>query len=874
MLTSQIRSSFLKFFEDNGHEVVNSSSVVPQNDPSLLFTNAGMVQFKNVFTGLEALSYKRATTSQKCIRAGGKHNDLDQVGFTARHHTFFEMLGNFSFGDYFKEEAIFYAWTFLTKELCISPENLLVTVYHTDEEAKGLWEKIAGDVTIIPISTSDNFWSMGDAGPCGPCSEIFYDHGTDIFGGMPGTPDEGGDRYIEIWNIVFMQFEQIAGGKRIPLKNKSIDTGMGLERISSVMQGLHDNYETDIFRHIISSIRDISGTNYETTYPSYKVIADHIRSISFLMADGVVPSNEGRGYVLRRILRRAMRHGHIIGIREPFLSTLSGVLIDTMKQAYPELEKARFTIASMIHSEEEKFLDTLERGLKILQQDIKNIPTGGQLDGEIAFKLYDTYGFPLDLTQDILKTENISVDLEGFEESLEKQRNRAKWAGSGELKQQEIWLSLKKKLAPTNFIGYEQFSGFSKIVAIVQNEEEISELFAGKAYLVVESTPFYAECGGQCGDRGIIEFPDGVFQVTNTVKFCDTLIAHEGTLLSGNIAISSVVHLKIDAERRGKIMANHTATHLLHAALRQILGDHVAQRGSYLDDERLRFDFSHNSAISPENLKKIEALVNAWISEHRVVSHREMSRNEAINSGATALFGEKYGDSVRTICVGDSDTSTKSCHDSKISFELCGGTHVSNTSEIGLFKILSEASIGSGLRRIEAITSESILNYLGEIEELLQKASLQLKCTPAKLPQKISDLVAELKKRNHEISAQKQKTAIANLTFAQKSAAAVFSALLDDYTMEDLRALCDIIKAKYSCGTIGLLVSRDSDSDKTYIAVTVSSDLQSRFRAGDILKIGLDVLGGKGGGGAAFAQGGGASKSKAEAALNAMLTAI
>ncbi|MDR3179737.1 MAG: alanine--tRNA ligase [Holosporaceae bacterium] len=874
MLTSHIRSSFLKFFGDNGHEVVNSSPVVPQNDPSLLFTNAGMVQFKNVFTGLEALDYKRATTSQKCVRAGGKHNDLDQVGFTARHHTFFEMLGNFSFGDYFKEDAIFYAWTFLTKELGISRDRLLVTVYHTDEEAKKLWEKIAGNITIIPISTSDNFWSMGDTGPCGPCSEIFYDHGADILGGMPGTPDEGGDRYIEIWNIVFMQFEQIASGKQIPLKNKSIDTGMGLERISSVMQGVHDNYETDIFRHIISSIREISATNYAMTYPSYKVIADHIRSISFLMADGVMPSNEGRGYVLRRILRRAMRHGSIIGIKKPFLFTLSEVLIDAMKQAYPELEKARFTIASMVHSEEEKFLETLERGLKILQQDIKNIPAGRQLDGEAAFKLYDTYGFPLDLTQDILKAENISVDLEGFEKSLEEQRNRAKWAGSCEAKQQEIWLSLKKKLLPTDFIGYKQFSGFGKILAIVQNEEEVSELLAGKAYLMVESTPFYAECGGQCGDTGVIEFPDGSFRVTNTVKFCDTITAHEGELLAGSVGVSDIVHLKIDAPKRRKIMANHTATHLLHAALRQILGNHVAQRGSYLDSERLRFDFSHNSAIPPEDLKKVEILVNGWIFEHRTVFQREMSRDEAINSGAIALFGEKYGNSVRTICIGTPDATAESCHNSSISFELCGGTHVSNTSEIGLFKILSEASIGSGLRRIEAITSESILNYLGEIEELLQKASLQLKCAPPKLPQKISDLAAELKKRNQEIFAHKQKAAIANLSFREKSAVAIFSSLLDDYGMEDLRALCDVIKTKYSHGTVGLLVSRDSNSDKTYIAVTVSSDLQSRFQAGNILKIGLEVLGGKGGGGAAFAQGGGTSKSKAETALEAMLAAI
>ncbi|GHT90630.1 alanine--tRNA ligase [Alphaproteobacteria bacterium] len=868
MLTSDIRSSFLKFFEDNNHKIVSSSPVIPHNDPTLLFTNAGMVQFKNVFTGLETLRFKRATTSQKCIRAGGKHNDLDQVGFTARHHTFFEMLGNFSFGDYFKEEAIYFAWTFLTKILGIPKHKLLATVYHTDEEAKEFWKKIAGDITIIPIATSDNFWSMGDVGPCGPCSEIFYDHGEDVPGGMPGTPDENGDRYIEIWNTVFMQFEQKTDGERVPLKSKSIDTGMGLERIASVMQGVHDNYETDIFKRIIVSLKEVSKTNYELTYPSYKVIADHIRSIAFLMADGVVPSNEGRGYVLRRILRRAMRHGNMIGINDPFLFTLSDVLIDIMKDAYPELEKSRSTIASITHAEEEKFLDTLERGLKILRQDVKNIPAGGLMGGETAFKLYDTYGFPLDLTQDILRSENISVDVDGFEKAMEEQRNRAKWIGSGEVKQDSVWLSLKEKLKPTKFYGYEDTFRLSRVLALVQDGKEVSQLSQGKAYIIVMGTPFYAECGGQCGDTGIIKAKDGEFTVTNTLKFCNTIIAHEGELSSGNISVLDEVLLEIDGRRRENIRANHTATHLLHAALKEVLGDHVAQRGSSLNDERLRFDFSHNSAISPEDLSEVEALVNAWIFQSPLISTLVLSKKEAIDAGATALFGEKYGKSVRTVRIFSKETSED------ISFELCGGTHVTNTSEIGLFKILSETSIGSGIRRIEAITGENTLNYLNNLEELLSSSSQQLKCTPQELPQKISDLTTELKKKNQEIANNKVKAAINGLAIVEKSGVKILSALLDDHSMEDLRMLSDAIKAKHPTNAICILISRDSNADKASVVVSVSSDLQGKYNAGNILKKGVEILGGKGGGGAAFAQGGGSLKAKADESLEFMLAMI
>ena len=640
MYSSEIRSKFLKFFESNGHKILESSSVVPQNDPTLLFTNAGMVQFKDIFTGLETREYKRATTSQKCIRAGGKHNDLDQVGFTARHHTFFEMLGNFSFGDYFKEDAINFAWTFLTKELGLDKNRLSVTVFHEDEEAAQIWKKVAGNITIIPIATNDNFWSMGDTGPCGPCSEIFFDHGPEIFGGMPGTPDEDGDRYMEIWNIVFMQFEQKAGGERIPLTKKSIDTGMGLERITTAMQGLHDNYECDLFRGLIENIREISHTTYENTYPSYKVIADHIRSVSFLISDGIIPSNEGRGYVLRRILRRAMRHGNLLGIKRPFLFDLSKNFIASMKNAYPELEKNEATISSVIKNEEEKFLDTLDRGLKILQNDSQSLSAGDTLSGDIAFKLYDTYGFPLDLTQDILKSKKISVDINRFEECLHEQKTRAKWAGSGDKKEDEIWHALKEKLAPTEFKGYETEKLESRILAIVVDGKEVDTINEGcEGYIVTEATPFYAECGGQCGDAGMIlnKEKGSVFEVHKTLKFCDTLIAHQGKLLSSSLSANEKVKLKLYRDNRPMTKANHTAVHLLQAALRKILGNHVVQRGSYLDSSRLRFDFSHNAALTSEQLTQVEYQVNEWILQHLSVACSVMKKEEAIAAGAKSM---------------------------------------------------------------------------------------------------------------------------------------------------------------------------------------------------------------------------------------------
>lgn len=853
MLSSDIRNSFLGFFKKNGHEIVESSSVVPHSDPSLLFTNAGMVQFKNVFTGLETRNYKRATTSQKCIRAGGKHNDLDQVGFTARHHTFFEMLGNFSFGDYFKEDAINFAWTLLTKEFGIPKEKLLATVYHTDEEAKQIWKKVAGDIPIISISTSDNFWSMGDVGPCGPCSEIFYDHGSEIPGGVPGSKNEDGDRFTEIWNIVFMQYEQLKNGERIQLKKKSIDTGMGLERIASVMQGVHDNYQTDLFKNIIDEIKKISGTNYEITYPSYKVIADHIRSVSFLIADGVLPSNEGRGYVLRRILRRAMRHGNMIGIKKPFLYDLSKTLVNEMKNAYSELEKAQTSISSIIHNEEEKFLITLDRGLKILQSETKDLKNGGLLGGDVAFKLYDTYGFPLDLTQDILKPQNISVDIKGFDAALDEQKKRAKWVGSGEKKENAIWLLLKDKLKPSNFVGYEQKECESKIIAIIKDftEVESADFSTEKFFLITETTPFYAESGGQCGDTGSITTSSGaVFTVSNTLKFCDTIIAHEGKLISGKISVSDKVSMQIDNDRRRKIRANHTGTHLLQAALRSVLGDHVVQRGSFHDDNRLRFDFSHNAAISKETLRKVENIVNEWIGSCFKVINKIVPKNEALAAGAMALFGEKYGDSVRTVCVVDDNSN-------KISLELCGGTHVSNTAEIGAMKILSEVSIGSGVRRIEAITGKEVVNYLNELEDILQPISLQLKCSISDIAEKINSLQTDLKKAQHEINFAHQKSAIENAKIIQKSNANIIRIVLKNYSIGELRSISEAAKSKYNSKSVIVIVSKEIETKKIGVVIAVSDDIQSQYHANDLLKIGIASIGGKGGGSALIAQGGG-----------------
>ncbi len=860
MLISDIRNAFLKFFENNGHKIISSSMTVPKNDPTLLFTNAGMVQFKDVFTGLETREYNRATTAQKCIRAGGKHNDLDQVGFTARHHTFFEMLGNFSFGDYFKDEAINFAWQFLTKELKIPKNKLLVTVYHTDDTAISVWKKVAGDITIIPISSSDNFWSMGDIGPCGPCSEIFYDHGEQMSGGMPGTPDENGDRYMEIWNIVFMQFEQLKTGERIPLKKKSIDTGMGLERIAAVMQGVDDNYKIDLFQEIIQCIKEISKTNFDNVYPSYKVIADHIRSISFLIADGVIPSNEGRGYVLRRILRRAMRHGHLIGIKKPFLFELSNTLINLMKDAYPELIEASELIKNTVHNEEEKFLETLDKGLKILQNDISVMNAGDILSGEKVFKLYDTYGFPLDLTQDILKAYNINIDIDGFNKSLQEQKSRTKWKGSGEKKEEIVWHSLKEKLKPTLFTGYEKNTDNGKILAIVQNGQCIDCLENNKAFLITEQTPFYAECGGQCGDTGIISSPKGQFHVVNTIKFCNSIIAHEGELISGKLEVSDLVNLKIDQEKRLKISANHTATHLLQSALRKLLGTQVTQRGSSIDSEKLRFDFSYNKALSNTEIQQIELLVNKAIMLDIPVKYEEMNKEEAIYNGAMALFGEKYEDRVRTVKIEKADNI--------VSFELCGGTHISSTGRIGLFKIISETSIGSGLRRIEAITGENIIKLLSNCNNTLLEISNELKCNIDGILTKITDLQQELKKKSQEIQNHNQQMIFNQLSCVCKNNINIYSVILNNFSVQDLRLSNEYIHKKIE----GVVILLSYFENRLNITVGISKKLQQDHNASDIIKIGLDIINGKGGGNALFAQGSG--KGNAEEALNHMIEFI
>lgn len=864
---SRIRSEFLKFFERNEHRIVESSSVVPQNDPSLLFTNAGMVQFKNIFTGLEIRDYKRATTSQKCIRAGGKHNDLDQVGYTARHHTFFEMLGNFSFGDYFKEQAITFAWTFLTQELGLPKDKLIVTVFHEDEEAKQLWKKIAGNILVIPIATSDNFWSMGDSGPCGPCTEIFYDHGEHMAGGLPGTPEEDGDRYMEIWNVVFMQFEQQLNGPRIPLKKKSIDTGMGLERIAAVMQGVDDNYKIDLFQDIIRHIKDISSTNFDDVYPSYKVIADHIRSISFLIADGVTASNEGRGYVLRRILRRAMRHGNLINIKRPFLHELSGTLIDVMKDAYPELEKARDFIKSSILQEEEKFLDTLDRGLKMLNAEVQHMSAGDVLNGEKAFKLYDTYGFPLDLTEDILRQNKISVDIEGFNEALQEQKNRAKWAGSGDKKEGAIWHRLREKIEPTVFTGYEKQFESSKIVAIIKDDQEVQQIKEGEtAFIVTSQTPFYAECGGQCGDTGMIMLPHygsrTLFKVTDTVKFCNSIIAHKGEMVSGELKLGDEVDLSIDVSRRAKIKANHTATHLLQAVLRNAFGDHVVQRGSYIDDKRLRFDFAHNSAISSEDLRLIEQIVNSAILNDYPVRCEEMPKQAAIDAGATALFGEKYEDVVRTVKIDNGEHGV-------ISFELCGGTHVSSTGRIGLFKIISEGSVGAGIRRIEAITRESVLEYIAQKEAVLNEVATKLKCTATEISDRVDSLLVDLKKINQELQNQKYQQAFSQVKKVQKTSSELFTAVVEDFSVADLRAFNDYARSKQKDGVFVIL----SKNPENKMSIVVSVAGNASVKASEIIKPGLAILGGRGGGSATFAQGGG-NGHDTEAVIKAICEAL
>jgi alanyl-tRNA synthetase len=758
-----IRRDFLNYFKDSGHEIVASSPLVPKEDPTLLFTNAGMVQFKNVFTGQEKRNPPRATTTQKCVRAGGKHNDLDNVGYTARHHTFFEMLGNFSFGDYFKEEAISYAWNLITREFDLPAEKLLVTVYAEDNEAADLWKKIAGlsDDRIIRIATSDNFWMMGDTGPCGPCSEIFYDHGPEIAGGPPGSPDEDGDRFIEIWNLVFMQFEQQEGGERINLPKPSIDTGMGLERIAAVLQGVHNNYDVDLFKALIANSEDILSSKAKgEALASHRVIADHLRSTSFLMADGVTPSNEGRGYVLRRIMRRAMRHAHLLGATEPVMHRLVPELVNQMGDAFPELGRAQASIESTLQAEEERFQRTLGRGLALLDEATTGMKEGDALAGETAFKLYDTYGFPLDLTQDALRARGMSVDEEGFNTAMDKQREMARASGfsSGEAAPDTVWFGVRDTAGNTEFLGYDGVEGDGKLRAIVAGGNVADALSEGQSgELVFDRTPFYGESGGQIGDAGTIEFENGArFVVHDVQKRAGDVFAHAGILESGDVKTGDQARLVVDETRRNRTRANHSATHLMHRALRDVLGNHVSQKGSYVGPDRLRFDFSNNGAVTSAEISRIEADVNAVIRQNVAVSTQEMSPDEAIEAGALALFGEKYGDRVRVLAMGDDLHEAAKPY----SVELCGGTHVARTGDIALFKIVGETSVSAGVRRIEALTGEAARQYLEQQAGLAKSSADMLKVPTQDVPARIQSLQDERKQLERQLAEAKKQLAM------------------------------------------------------------------------------------------------------------------
>jgi alanyl-tRNA synthetase len=882
---ADIRSSFIKYFEAQEHKALASSPLVPLNDPTLLFTNAGMVPFKNFFTGQETSPHQRVVTSQKCVRAGGKHNDLDNVGYTARHHTFFEMLGNFSFGDYFKEEAINYAWQFLTKELQISEEKLLVTVYAEDEEAKILWKKIAGlgDDRIIPIATSDNFWSMGDTGPCGPCSEIFYDHGPDIAGGPPGSPDEDGDRFIEIWNLVFMQFEQHADGTRTDLPKPSIDTGMGLERIGALLQGKHDNYDTDLMQHLIAASAEFSNQAANGTHRvSHRVIADHLRSAAFLIADGVLPSNEGRGYVLRRIMRRAMRHAHLLGTKEPHMWRLLPALKNQMAVAYPELERAGALITETLKHEEERFRETLTRGLKLLDDALEDL-NGKILPGDIAFKLYDTYGFPLDLTQDALRERGLSVDEEGFETAMEKQRAeaRANWTGSGQTATETIWFDIRQDIGMTEFVGYQGTKAEAKISAIVIDGQPTDKVSAGEeASIIVNQTPFYAESGGQAGDQGTLKSENSATMVvTNTLKKLGDMHVHIGEVQSGELAVGDIVNLTIDDSRRTKIRSNHSATHLLHEALRRVLGDHVTQKGSLVEAGYLRFDFSHPKSMTDEQIKQAEDIVNAVILSNHQVSTRLMTPDEAIEAGALALFGEKYGDEVRVLSMGeDADADSRGGH---YSVELCGGTHVHRLGDIGLFAITQETAVASGVRRIEAMTGHAARHYLKEQEEVLGDIAGIVKAGQKDLPSRIAGLLDEKKRLERELAEAKKALALgggqssSNDTqdeVSEINGTKFLGKIVQGLPAKELRGLVDDGKKQIDSG---IVVFIGIDEGKVGIAVGVTKDLTERFDAVAMVRLGAEKLGGKGGGGRAdMAQAGGSNTHAAPEALEAIKASL
>ncbi len=879
--TNDIRKSFLDYFAREGHAIVPSAPLVPYSDPTLMFVNAGMVPFKNAFTGLESPPAPTATSSQKCVRAGGKHNDLDNVGYTARHHTFFEMLGNFSFGEYFKEHAIHHAWTLLTKEWGIAPERLTVTVYHTDDEAFDLWKKLTGfsDDKIIRIPTKDNFWAMGSDGPCGPCSEIFFDHGDHIFGGPPGSPDEDGDRFVEVWNLVFMQYEQVADKITGELPKKSIDTGMGLERIAAVLQGVHDNYDTDTFRALIAASESLTHTRAEgERQASHRVIADHLRSTSFLLADGVLPANEGRGYVLRRIMRRAMRHAHLLGASEPLMHRLVPALVTEMGQAYPELVRGQALIQEVLEREETQFRRTLQNGLKLLDDATAGLQDGSELPGATAFKLYDTYGFPYDLTEDALRARGLSVDRAGFDAAMAKQKAaaRAAWKGSGEAANEEVWFDIAEREGSTEFTGYASSTGEAAVVAIVRDGAEVGQAGEGEAVTILTNqTPFYGESGGQTGDAGRIWTPEGLeFAVETTSKPLGRLHAHKGRVAKGRVKVGDAVHLEIDAERRDRIRANHSATHLVHAALRHRLGEHVTQKGSLVAEDRLRFDFSHPKPLSDEDIAAIEAEVNAEIRANEEVGTRLMSPDEAVAAGALALFGEKYGDEVRVLFMGRKSAGEGRTY----SVELCGGTHVRATGDIGLFKIVSESAVSSGVRRIEALTGEAARQWLNARDEAVRAIAGALRTSPEEATARVAALVEERRRLEKELAEAKKALAMggggsAPVQADEEVAGVKFSGqVLEGLDARELRPLLDQAKQRMGSGVAAIVAVNEG---KAAIAAAVTDDLTTRFSAVDLVRAGVAALGGKGGGGRPdMAQGGGPDGLKATEAIAAVKNAL
>lgn len=880
---NEIRSTFLDYFRREGHEVVSSSPLVPRNDPTLMFTNAGMVQFKNVFTGLESRPYSTAVTAQKCVRAGGKHNDLDNVGYTARHHTFFEMLGNFSFGDYFKERAIELAWNLITKEFGIDKSRLLVTVYHTDDQAFDLWKKIAGfsDDRIIRIPTSDNFWAMGDTGPCGPCSEIFYDHGDHIWGGPPGSPEEDGDRFIEIWNLVFMQFEQITKDERLDLPRPSIDTGMGLERIAALLQGKHDNYDIDLFRALIDASVEATGVPAEgEARASHRVIADHLRSSAFLIADGVLPAKDGRGYVLRRIMRRAMRHAQLLGAKEPLMWKLLPTLVSEMGRAYPELQRAEALISETLKLEETRFRTTLERGLNLLSDATNTLHKGDMLDGETAFKLYDTYGFPLDLTQDALRAREIGVDLSGFTDAMERQKAEARshWAGSGDKATETIWFELKEKFGASEFLGYDTEAAEGVVQAIVRDGKAVETANAGEqVQLVINQTPFYGESGGQMGDTGTISADNAKLTVSDTQKKGEGLFVHVATVTEGTIKVGDAVALTVDHARRSRLRANHSATHLLHEALREVLGTHVAQKGSLVAPERLRFDVSHPKPMTAEELRVIEDMANEIIVQNSPVTTRLMTVDDAIAEGAMALFGEKYGDEVRVVSMGTGIRGAKA--NRPYSVELCGGTHVSSTGEIGLVRILSDSAVGSGVRRLEALTGESARAYLAEQDERVKALANALKAQPGEVLSRVEALVDERRKLERELTEAKKKLALSGGTAGgddgvrEVAGVKYLGKVVTGVEPKDLKSLADEGKKSLGSGVVTFVgVSPDG---KASAVVAVTEDLTGRFSAVDLVRRASEALGGKGGGGRPdMAQAGGPDGARATDAVEAVAAAL